>query len=188
MVLIPPLPGGGTASWWLLSRQALFPSSDHSASSVHHRLLYLERVPFLVLLSGFLSVFACFYVDVKTKSLWLTLWRRKDKRSQDRGLRETLGINFQRNILGQLLCGGNSQFKGQSERGLGVWDLEGGFSGSLQMRTLSCRKGACTHACAHTHTHTHTHAVLSQHPKSEGASLCCVPSRPSSPSAAAPEI
>lgn len=60
MVLIPPLPGGGTASWWFLSRQALFPFSDHSTSSIHHRLLYLERVPFLVLLSGFLSVFGCF--------------------------------------------------------------------------------------------------------------------------------
>lgn len=135
----------------------------------------MERVPFLVLLSGFLSVFACFHVGVKTKSLLLNLWRRKDKRAQDRAVRETLEINFQRNILGQLLCGGNSQFKRQSERGLGIWDLEGGCSGSLQMRNLSCKKGA------HTHTHTHTDTVLSQHPKSEGASLCCVPPRPSSP-------
>ena len=45
-----------------LFKQATFPFSDHSTNSVHHRLFYLERVPFLALLSDFLSVFGCFYV------------------------------------------------------------------------------------------------------------------------------
>lgn len=45
-----------------LFKQATFPFSDHSTNSVHHRLFHLERVPFLALLSDFLSVFGCFYV------------------------------------------------------------------------------------------------------------------------------
>ena len=82
-------------------------------------------------------------------------------------------------MLEQLpVCGGNSQFKGQSESGLGAWDPEGRSSGSLQTRTLSCRRGP------HTNTHTHTHICSfhgSQHPKGKEIGLCCVPSHPSSP-------
>ena len=62
-------------------------------------------------------------------------------------------------MLEQLpVCGGNSQFKGQSERELGAWDPEGRSSGSLQTRTLSCRREA--HMNTHTHTHTHTHMLI----------------------------
>ena len=67
-------------------------------------------------------------------------------------------------MLEQLpVCGGNSQFKGQSESGLGAWDPEGRSSGSLQTRTLSCRRGP--HTNTHTQTHIYAHSMGASTPR-----------------------
>lgn len=60
MVLISPLPMGGTHHVGVYLNKRHFPSLIIQ-QTVHHR-LFLERLPFLALSSDFLSVFACFCV------------------------------------------------------------------------------------------------------------------------------